>query len=41
LYRRETLYFEKVQTTLSSKELNEKFEDKEFAVGDGLVVRGK
>lgn len=38
LHGKEILSFEEIQTTLSSKELNEKFDVKVFSVGDNLVV---
>jgi len=41
LYARYHLSLEKVQTTLSSKELNEKFEEKTFNNGYDLIVKGR
>lgn len=41
LYGRETLFFEGVQTGLSSKEMNEKFEVKVFGAEDDLVARSR
>ena len=41
LYGRKSLTFEEVQSTLYSKELNERNEHKPWTIGEGLVVKRK